>query len=78
MTEIIQRALDKKQQWAEFNGIPINNIWYADDTILIVERIEYLQNLIEEVVTSSEESRLTLNIKKTKLSNKKTYVSTEN
>lgn len=40
-----------------------DNTQYADDTILIVETIEDLQSLIDQVVTSIEESELTLNIK---------------
>ncbi|KAF2893901.1 hypothetical protein ILUMI_12267 [Ignelater luminosus] len=48
------------------NGTPVNNIRYADDTILIAGTIEDLQRLVDWVVEYSEKSRLTLNVQKTK------------
>lgn len=64
--EIIQKALKETSIGIKVNGAPINNIRYADDTLIIAESIEELQVLMDKVVDSSEESGLTLNIKKTK------------
>lgn len=47
------------------NGKPINNLRFADDTVLIAEGIEDLQQLLDRVVELSEERGLTLNTKKT-------------
>lgn len=48
------------------NERPINNIRYADDTILITETIQKLQTLLNRVVDAGVESGLTLNFTKTK------------
>ena len=46
-------------------GVNINNIRYADDTVLIADTKEKLQKLLDEVNRESERYGLKINIKKT-------------
>lgn len=64
--EIMKRALDDETKGLKINGVPINNIRYADDTILMAANLNDLQILVDKVNTSSEELGLSLNVKKTK------------
>ena len=48
-------------------GININNLRYADDTILMAERKEKLKNFLMKVKEESEKVGLKLNIQKTKI-----------
>ena len=45
----------------------INNLRYADDTILMAESEEELKNLLTNVKEDSEKASLKLNIQKTKI-----------
>ena len=45
----------------------INNIRYADDTILMAESEEELNSLLMKVIEESEKPGLKLNIQKTKI-----------
>ena len=45
----------------------INNLGYADDTILMAESKEKLKSLLMKVKEENEKVRLKLNIKKTKI-----------
>ena len=45
----------------------INNLWYADDTILMAESKEELKRLLMKVKEESEKAGLKLNILKTKM-----------
>ena len=45
----------------------INNLGYADDTILMAESKEKLKSLLMKVKEENEKVRLNLNIKKTKI-----------
>ena len=45
----------------------INNLRYADDTILMAESEEELKNLLTNVKEESEKASLKLNIQKTKI-----------
>ena len=49
----------------KINGININNIRYADDTVLIADSEKELQNLVDKVEAESERLGLQLNVKKT-------------
>ena len=51
----------------KFGGRNINNIRYADDTVLIADSEEKLKSLIQALVQSSGEKGLNLNISKTKV-----------
>jgi len=48
------------------NGKVINNLRYADDTVLIARSIEDLQKILNKVVTASENLSLNFNVRKTK------------
>ena len=48
-------------------GTNINNLRYADDTILMAESEEELKSLLMRVKDESEKVGLTLNIQKTKI-----------
>ena len=59
-TEMITRELDDMDGF-RICGTVVNNLWYADDTVIIAESEEQLQRLINVVVTKSEEKGLYLN-----------------
>ena len=46
-------------------GQNVNNIRYADETVLIVDSEEKLKKLLSKVVEESKNKRLTINCKKT-------------
>ncbi len=46
-------------------GVNINNLRYADDTVLLADSQDKLQAILDKVVTASEEKGLSLNVKKT-------------
>jgi hypothetical protein len=48
------------------NGTSINSLMYADDTVVLVESQEELQQVITKLNTLSNNFGLSLNIKKTK------------
>ena len=50
----------------KINGKIINNLRYADDTVLLAESEHELQSLIDQVNKSSNEYGLDINIQKTK------------
>jgi len=64
--ESFTKALENEESGIQVNGIPLNNLRYADDTVLLAENISDLQNMLNNVITSSREYGLTLNVKKTK------------
>ena len=59
--------LDESQAGIETAGRNINNLRYADDTIIIVGNEEELKRLLMKVKEKSEEVGLKLNIQKTKI-----------
>ena len=59
--------LDEAQVGIKITGRNINNLRYADDTILMAESEEELNSLLMKVKEESEKSGLKLNIKKTKI-----------
>ena len=58
---------DKAQAGIEIAGRNINNLRYADDTILMAESEEELKSLLMKVKVESEKVGLTLNFQKTKI-----------
>ena len=62
-TEIIMREIDDMDGF-KLGGRVINNLRYADDTVIIAESEEQLQHLIDVVVAQSEKKGLHLNIAK--------------
>ena len=57
--------LDEAQAGIKIGGRNINNLRYADDTILMAESKEELKNLLMKVKEESEKVGLKLNIQKT-------------
>ena len=59
--------LDEAQAGIKIAGRNINNLKYADDTILMAESEEELKSLLMKVKEESEKVGLKLNIQKTKM-----------
>ena len=55
-------GLDESQAGIKISGRNINNIKYADDTILMAESKEELKSLLMRVKEESEKAGLKLNI----------------
>lgn len=64
--EFIKDALENTNQGIKINGENINNLRYADDTILLADSIGILQELLCKDNKSSEECGLTFNVNNTK------------
>ena len=60
-------GLDETQAGIKIAGRNINNLRYADDTILMAESKEELKNLLMKVKEESEKAGLKLNIQKSKI-----------
>ena len=60
-------GLDESQAGIRIAGRNINNLRYADDTILMAESEEELKSLLMRVKEERERADLKLNIKKTKI-----------
>ena len=60
-------GLDEAQAGIKFARRSINNLRYADDTILMAESEEELKSLLMKVKEESEKAGLKLNIQKTKI-----------
>ena len=60
-------VLEEAQAGIKIAGRNINNLRYADDTILMAESEEELKNLLMKVKEESEKLGLKLNIQKTKI-----------
>ena len=58
--------LDEAQAGIKIAGRNINNLRYADDTMLMEESKEELKNLLMRMKEESEKAGLKLNIQKTK------------
>ena len=59
--------LDEAQAGIKIGGRNINNLRYADDTILRAESEEELKSLLMKVTEESQKAGLRLNIQKTKI-----------
>ena len=60
-------GLEEARAGIKIAGRNINNLRYADDTTLMVERKEKLKSLLMKVKEESEKNGLKLNIQKTKI-----------
>ena len=60
-------GLDEAQGGIKITGRNINNLRYAEDTILMAENKEELKSLLMKVKEESEKVGLKLNIQKTKI-----------
>jgi len=63
-SEIILREISTLQGFL-IGGHNLNNLRYADDTVLIAESEEKLQEILDKVVEASEKKGLTINCRKT-------------
>lgn len=63
---IFQEALEDREIGIKVNGVWINNIRYADDTVLIADNVKDLQDLLIAVGEHSRNMGLNINTKKTK------------
>lgn len=63
---IISEALVDSERGISVNGVPISNIRYADDTVLLGESAEDLQWLLNKINEVSNENGLKMNVNKTK------------
>ena len=59
--------LDEAQARIKTSGRSINNLRYADDTILMAETKEELKSILMKVKEENEKAGLKLNIQKTKI-----------
>lgn len=64
--EIFRRALDNLTDGVIINGECLNNLRYADDTVIMSGSEEGLQRLVNRIVTVCEEYGMKLNVSKTK------------
>ena len=60
-------GLEEAQAGTKIAGTNINNLRYADDSTLMTESEEELENLLMKVKEESEKAGLKLNIQKTKI-----------
>ena len=60
-------AVDEAQAGIKISGRNINNLRYADDTTLMVDRKEDLKSLLMKVKEESEKVGIKLNIQKMKI-----------
>ena len=67
ISTFIQAGLDESQIGIKIAGRNINNLRYADDTILMAESEEELRNLVMRVKEENAKNGLKLNIKNTKI-----------
>ena len=65
-TELIFRNINELEG-VNIGGYNINNLRYADDTVLLAENEEQLQKVVDQVNTSGKEYGMTMNSKKTKI-----------
>lgn len=64
--EIFKEALTTEKEGIIINGRVINNIRFADDTVILASTVEELQRLVNRTNTFCEKYGLKINIKKTK------------
>ena len=65
-SEIVLKSLEEVRAGVSINGVKLNNIRYADDTVLVASSEGELQDLINVLSRESEEYGLSVNTKKTK------------
>ena len=60
-------GLDEAQAGIKIARRNINNLWYADDTMVMAENEEELKSLLMKVKEKTEKAGLKLNIQKMKI-----------
>lgn len=64
---IFDEALDEVEEGILLNGVRLNNIRYADDTMVMADSLEGLQRLMNRITQYSQQYGLNINVQKTKL-----------
>uniref|UniRef100_A0A8D8Q4X5 Craniofacial development protein 2 n=1 Tax=Cacopsylla melanoneura TaxID=428564 RepID=A0A8D8Q4X5_9HEMI len=64
--QIFKEALEDTNEGIPINGERLNNIRYADDTIVLADNLRGLQELVNKIAAVSREYGLEINSKKTK------------
>ena len=64
---LFRQAFSETEEGIKINGETINNLRYADNTVLIADSAEGLQKLIDRVVEACNMYGMRLNCKKTKI-----------
>jgi len=52
--EIFTKAIENEEGGISVKGIPLNNLRYADDTVLLAENMSDFQNMLNNFITSSD------------------------
>lgn len=71
MGNLISKSVDDQNRGIKINGVTVNNLNYADDTVILSTTYEDLQMQINRIVTVSEDDEnrrdeLSITIRKTK------------
>lgn len=64
--QIFIEALEECDKGIKINGVPISNLRYADDTVLLADNVEDLQTMLNRVTTIGNQAGLKINRNKTK------------
>ena len=64
--KIFQEALEGFPEGIKINGKTVNNIRYADDTVILASSLEELQTLLKKINATNVKYGLNLNTSKTK------------
>ena len=64
---VFREALESVEDGIKINGTLINNIRFADDTVVLAGNILHLQNMMDCIVEHSMQYGLHINVNKTKL-----------
>lgn len=65
--DVFNRALLDSEDGIKINGQPVNNLRYADDTVIIADSREGLQRLVDSISAEGEQLGLRINTDKTKV-----------
>ena len=65
--KIFNGAFEDRHMGIKVNEVPISNLRYADDTVLIANNIEELQEMCNILIEESQKYGLNINAKKLKL-----------
>lgn len=65
-SDIIFKKVLETDIGIKINGLPLNNLRYADDAVIMAERLEELQQLLSSVTDNSREMGLNINAKEIK------------
>ena len=64
--EMFGLALDEVTEGIRINGETVNNLRYADDTVIMANNIDELQILMDKISSACEDFGLKINVQKTK------------